>query len=235
MYYVHLLKAPNLSLLLSTQEFMPLYEKLKHLQAALVTYEPLTVGKRRAAFAENNPYEILDIRSDATAHAITAAYERAKKALSPKIVEQKLKDQGADAKTIKKRVKEATTTFMIVEEAYQVLKDPKKKKKLDARLQEEEASRDQGSVKAFENLYEYFLAQIPRPLFEMLRSSLNGISHKKQHWRVHSLKRNEKLMNARNRLLKYLNCLSVLSYLNLLMKPFIERWPKRAPNAPFTQ
>lgn len=161
-YYLHLITAPDLSLLLSTREFMPLYEKLKHLHAALVAYEPLIVGKRRSAFAENNPYEVLDIHSDATAQVIIAAYEKAKKALSPKIVEQKLKDQGADAKTIKKRVKEATTTFMIIEDAYQVLKDPKKRKKLDARLQEEEASRDQGSVKAFENLYRVLSGSHPQ-------------------------------------------------------------------------
>ena len=155
-YYLHILKAPDLIVLLSSREFLPFHDSLKNLHAALATYEPSIVGKRRATFAEDNPYEVLDVSSDATTKEITAAYEKAKKTLSPKVLEQQLKDQGADAKTIKKRVKQAGTTFMIIEDAYKELKDPKKRQEIDARLQEKgmlESRLDQTSLRAFDSLY----------------------------------------------------------------------------------
>lgn len=166
-YYLHILKSPDLIVLLSSREFMPFHDSLKNLHAALATYEPSIVGRRKASFAEDNPYEVLDVSADATNEEITAAYEKAKKALSPKAIEQHLKDQGADAKTIKKRVKEAGTTFMIIEDAYKELKNPQKRQKIDARLQEKgalESRLDQNSLRAFDSLYRVLSGFYPQSI-----------------------------------------------------------------------
>lgn len=168
-YYLHLLKAPDLIVLLSSREFMPLHESLKNLHAALATYEPSIIGKRRSAFAEDNPYEVLGISSDAAEDDIKASYEKAKKALSPQVMEQRLKEQGADAKTIKKRIKEAHTTFMLIEDAYKALKDPQKRQKIDARLQERgalEIRHDTASMRAFENLYRVLSGFYPQAIIK---------------------------------------------------------------------
>ena len=179
-YFIKVLQSPDLVLLLASKEFEKLHKNLETLHKALATHEPSIIARKRVG--DDDPYEILEIEYTATPEQITAAYKRLKNTKSPEAVKKILKEKGFTEKESKKKIKEARLTWRFIQEAYDLLNDPKEralirkelKNKIDA-----EARNDRASRAAFDRLFDAFTtAFYPQGMLKDIRGLLE--KHKPQ-------------------------------------------------------
>jgi hypothetical protein len=155
-YYLQVLRNPELATLLSTKDFSRLHKNLEQLYKSFASYEPEIVARRKPAFInEDDPYEVLDISYSASREEIAARYKELEASKSPAAIEKQLKAQKCTGAVCKKMVKQARRTFALIKEAYTLLKDPKKKKTVDAELRDKidrESQEEKVSARAFDRV-----------------------------------------------------------------------------------
>ncbi len=174
-YFIKILQASDLVLLLASKEFERLHKNLETLHKALATYEPSILARKRSGDVDD-PYEMLSLEYSATPEQITKAYNTLKAAQSPEAVEVALKTSKLSEKDKKKQRKEARLTWRFIQDAYDTLIDPNERaiarKELKNKI-EEEARHERTSRAAFDKLFTAFTtAFYPHEILKDIRSLL---------------------------------------------------------------
>ncbi len=174
-YFIKILQAPDLVLLLASKEFERLHKNLETLHKALATYEPSILARKRSGDVDD-PYEMLSLEYSATPEQITKAYNTLKAAQSPEAVEIALKASKLSEKDKKKQRKEARLTWRFIQDAYDTLIDPNERaiarKELKNKI-EEEARHERTSRAAFDKLFAAFTTTFyPHEILKDIRSLL---------------------------------------------------------------
>ncbi len=178
-YFIKVLQAPDLVLLLASKEFERLHKNLEALHKALATSEPSILARQKTGDMDD-PYEVLGISYDATPEQITQTYTKLKETQSPEAVEKALKDVAE--KDRKKTIKKARLTWSFIQNAYETLIDENQRalarKELKNKI-EEEARHDRASRVAFDKIFNALTtAFYPNALLKDIKSLLE--KHKPQ-------------------------------------------------------
>ncbi len=155
-FFIHLLKAPDLTELLTSKDFMKLHSNLEALHKALVTYEPSIIARKARLLDEPTPYEFLKVSETATNEEIAATYQTLEETKHPTIIEEMLKDEPLNEKERKTKLKAAQRSFDTITDAYASLKDPDQRALVDAELRKkraQEAAHERASLRAFDKLF----------------------------------------------------------------------------------
>ena len=156
-FYLNIIQSPDMVSLLTNKQFIGLHKALETLHKNFMRYEPsISARKRSLVVNEDDPYDVLDIPYNATQQEIEEQFKKLKAAKSPKAIAQKLKDEGVDEGTIGHIVKAATRTFDLIEQSYNKINDPEKRKIVDETLSDiisSEQQKEEQSQRAFGQLY----------------------------------------------------------------------------------
>lgn len=163
-FYLNSINRKELVPFLSSQEFSRPYAILDGLHRALVTHEPKIAVF--PFFEEDeiiNPYKILDISIRSSKKEIDSAYKKLKQKNDPDIISKSAKFKKLTKKEQKKFLTEAKLNLDEIQEAYDLLSDPKEKLAIDKDLREFEIlqeKNEQMSDHSFELLANVLLEAI---------------------------------------------------------------------------
>lgn len=134
-YFLHAMDKPEMLEHLASKDFSKLYSDLKKFKESLEENISSFMVKEVISEEESeDPYEILGVPQNATQNEIEDAFKKLQQKRDPKILEEKLKNEGLSEKDISRQLKEAKLSFSLIETAYESLKNPKIRAQIDNEL-----------------------------------------------------------------------------------------------------
>ena len=155
-YFIRILQAPDLVLLLASKDFGRLRKNLEKLHKVLAAQEPIIIARKLTGDVDD-PYQMLGIEYSATPGQITQAYQAKKASQSPEAVKKALKDRKLTEKDKRKFLKEADLTWSFIQDAYDELIDANRRALVRKELKnqiDEEARHQKISKAAFDKIYD---------------------------------------------------------------------------------
>jgi len=121
-YYVRIINKKEHNKRLEQEAYKPLHAALKELTQTLVTYEPLIIIPDITKILQESPYAILGIEKNATDEEIVAAYQNFYQQYTAEKIQQRMQQEHASEKDIKREKKAGAIVLATIQQAYDKIK-----------------------------------------------------------------------------------------------------------------
>ena len=121
-YYVRIINKKEHNKRLEQEAYKPLHAALKELTQALVTYEPLIIIPDITKILQESPYAILGVEKNATDEEIAAAYQNFYQQYTAEKIQQRMQQENASEKDIKREKKAGAIVLATIQRAYDKIK-----------------------------------------------------------------------------------------------------------------